>query len=91
MRPTLSPLLQSLRRKRQSFLNLGNRQRRIQSLRTSPAAVENRVAPVDTHAVVQCVVALRCLFVTAVRDPTVRLQEDGRTQVLFAVPPVGRA
>jgi len=46
------------------------------------------VAAVDAHAVVQGGLALLGLLVTRVGQPAVRLQQDGRAQVLLAVPPV---
>lgn len=49
------------------------------------------MATVDAHAVVEGGLALGGLLVTRVDQPTVRLEEDGRTKVLLAVPPVGGA
>lgn len=49
------------------------------------------MASVHTHAVVQGGLALLGLLVTGVGEPAVRLQENGGTEVFFAVPPVGRA
>jgi hypothetical protein len=56
-----------------------------------PRAVENGVASVQAHAVVEGVLALGLLLVTRVGDPAVRLEENGRSEVLLLVPPVGRA
>lgn len=49
------------------------------------------MAAVDAHAVVQGGLALLGLLVARVGQPAVRLQQDGRAQVLLAVPPVRRA
>src|ERR1700761_5547900 len=84
-------LLQHLPAKSQTPLDLRNCQRWIQSFRTRPRAVENSMAPVQTHAVVQRILALLCLLISAIRDPAVGLEEYCRAEVLFAVPPVRRA
>ena len=49
------------------------------------------MATVHAHAVVEGVLALRSLLVSAVGDPAVGLQKHGWAQVLLAVPPVGWA
>lgn len=46
------------------------------------------MASVQAHAVVESVLALGLLLVSRVGDPAVRLEEDGRAEVLFLVPPV---
>lgn len=63
----------------------------IQALGTSSRAVEDGVAPVQAHAVVEHLPPLGVALVARVVEPAVRLQEDGRTEVLLAVPPVGGA
>lgn len=60
----------------------------VQALGASPRAVKNGVATVDAHAVIQGVLALGGLLVTGIGQPTVRLEEDSRSEVLLAVPPV---
>ena len=50
----------------QLLLDLRNGQCRVQSLRASPRAVENGVATVHTHAVVQSGLALSLLLITRV-------------------------
>ena len=75
-------------RKRQALLNLSNRLRRVQTLRTRPAAVQDGVAPVQAHAVVELIQPLTGRFIARVGDPAVGLEEDGRAEVLLAVPPV---
>ena len=91
--PRLLPLssLIPILRKRHTLLNLRNRQRRIESLGTRSRAVQNRVAPVQAHAVVKRVLALSHLLVSAVCDPAVRLQQNSRAEVLLLIPPVGGA
>ncbi len=73
------------------LLDLRNRLARIQTLGARPRAVEDGVAPVQTHAVVQHLLALGLVLVAGIGEPAVRLQEHGGAEVFFAVPPVGRA
>jgi len=77
--------------KSHALLDLSNRQRRVQPLGAGPAAVQDGVATVQAHAVVESVLALRRLLVSAVGDPAVGLQQHGGSKVLLAVPPVGWA
>lgn len=49
------------------------------------------MAPVNAHAVVQSLLTLGRPLVTGVNQPAVGLKENGRPQVLLAVPPVRRA
>ena len=46
------------------------------------------MAPIQTHAVIQRLLAMLRLLVSAVSDPAIRLQQHGGAQVLFTVPPV---
>jgi len=62
----------------------------VQLLGTRVRAVHDRVAAVQLVGVVQTLQTLLRHLVTRVRDPTVRLLEDGGTQILVGVPPVGR-
>ena len=71
-----------------ALLDLGNRQRGVEALGACPRAVENGVASVQAHAVVEGVLALGLPLVTRVGDPAVRLEENGRSKVLLLVPPV---
>lgn len=71
------------------LLDLGDRIAGVQTLGTCSCAVENGVATIQTHRVVEGVLALNFPLVTRVDQPPVGLEEDGRTQVLFCVPPVG--
>jgi hypothetical protein len=71
-----------------ALLNLGNRQRGVQALGACPRAVENGVASVQAHTVVEGVLALGLPLVTRIGDPAVRLEENSRSKVLLLVPPV---
>jgi len=57
--------------KSHALLDLGNGESRVQALGASPAAVQNGVATVQAHAVVESVHALGGLLVTGVGDPAV--------------------
>lgn len=70
------------------LLDLLDRLGRVQALGTRSRAVEDGVASVQAHAVVEHLASLGVALVAGVVEPAVRLQEDGRTQVLLAVPPV---
>jgi hypothetical protein len=72
----------------QHLLDLGNGATRVQALGASPRAVENSVATVDAHAVVESGLALEGLLVTGIGQPTEGLKQDGGSEVLLAVPPV---
>lgn len=71
-----------------ALLDLGNGEGRVETLGASPAAVQDGVAAVQAHAVVQAVHALCSLLVTRVGNPAIGLHEDGGAEVLLAVPPV---
>ena len=75
----------------QHLLDLGNGPTGVQTLGAGPCAVEDGVAAVHAHAVVEGRLAFGGLLVTRISQPAVRLQQDGGTQVLLAVPPVRRA
>ena len=49
------------------------------------------MASVQAHAVVEGVLALGLLLITRVGDPAVGLEEDGGSEILLLVPPIGRA
>ena len=78
-------------RKGKLLLDLGDGLGRIEPLRTDPGAVHDGVAPIDAHRVIQLRFTLLLLLVARVGQPPESLQKDGRTQVLFRVPPVRRA
>jgi hypothetical protein len=77
--------------KRHLFLDLRNRQSGVQALGARPRAVEDGVASVQTHAVIQCCLSLLLLRVSRVCDPSVALHQDSRSKILLRVPPVGGA
>lgn len=72
----------------QHLLNLRNRTSRVQALGASSRAVEDSVAAVHAHAVIQSVLSLGGVLVTRVGQPAVGLEENGRAEILLAVPPV---
>lgn len=49
------------------------------------------MATVHAHAVVESGLALSGLLVTGIGQPTEGLEQDGRSEVLLTVPPVGWA
>jgi len=86
--PHLIKLPTTLYLQHHRLLNLRDSLCRVKTLWARPATVENGVTSVQTHAVVQGILALLCALVTRVGQPAVRLKEDSRSEVLFAVPPV---
>lgn len=70
------------------LLDLGDRQTGVETLGACAGAVENGVAAVQAHRVVEGVLALGRLLVTRVDEPPVRLEQDGGAQVLLRVPPI---
>ena len=83
-----NPPLNLLSRKRHTLLNLLDRLSRVQPLGTGPAAIHDRMAPVQGHAVIQHTLPLLLVLVPGISQPAVRLQQHGRTKVFLAVPPV---
>ena len=73
---------------RHRLFNFRNRLARIQPLWTRPTAVQNRMASVQAHAVIQHLFPLRFVLVAGIGQPAVWLQEHGGAEVFFAVPPV---
>lgn len=76
---------------RHTLLDLCNRFCRVQALRTCPRTVQNSVTSVQTHVVVQRLLALRLTLIPTVGQPPVALQQDGWAEILFTVPPVAGA
>ena len=72
-----------------SMLNLVNGTTRIQVLGASLGAVHNSVATVQLVGIIQVMQTLLSHFIAGIGNPTVGLLEDGRTQVLVSMPPVG--
>lgn len=84
-------LSHSLTRESHLLLDLGNRETGVETLGACPGAVENGVATVQAHGVVEGLLALLVSLVARVGEPSVGLEEDGGSEVLLRVPPVGRA
>lgn len=76
------------RLERELLLDLGNGKTRVKTLGAGSRAVENSVAPVESHAIVEVLSPLGSLLVSGVGEPAVRLEEDGGAKVLLGVPPV---
>lgn len=70
------------------LLELGDGEGRVETLGTCPGAVQDGVATVQRHGVVESVLASGGSLVTRVGDPAVGLEEDGGSEVLLGVPPV---
>lgn len=75
----------------EGMLNLVDGTTRVQLLGTSMSAVHDGMATVQLVGVVQVLQTLLRHLVTGIRNPAVRLLENGGTQVLVGVPPVGGA
>lgn len=73
----------------QLLLNLSNSQTWVQALRTSPRTVHDGVTSVQGHGVLQHLFSDLASLVSGVNQPSVCLHQNGRTQVLLLVPPVG--
>ena len=73
---------------RHRLLNLRNRLAGIQALRTRPRTIQDGMAAIQTHAVVQRLFPLDLVLVARVGEPAVGLEEHGGAEVFFAVPPV---
>lgn len=82
--PTVYPRL----RKRHRLLNLLNRLTRIQPLRTSPGAIQDRMAPVQAHRIIQRRLPRLRALISRINQPPVRLQQYCRPQVFLGIPPV---
>ena len=73
------------------MLQLVDRSTRIQILGASMRAVHNRMAAIQLVRIVQTLQSLLRHLITGIGDPSVRLLQNRRTQVLISVPPVRRA
>ena len=73
------------------MLQLVDRSTRIQILGASMRAVHNRMASIQLVRIVQTLQSLLRHLITGIGDPSVRLLQNRRTQVLISVPPVRRA
>ena len=72
-------------------LNLVNRSSGIQILRAGVRAVHDRMAAIQLVRIVQILQTLLGHLIARIGDPPIGLLQDGRAEVLVAVPPVGRA
>src|SRR5690606_31246755 len=75
----------------QQFLDLSDSLGRVQPLGACFGAVHDRVAAVQLERVFQLVQAGTGILVTRVHDPAIGLQQDGRTEITVAVPPIAGA
>src|SRR5579883_730602 len=75
----------------QQLLDLGDRLRRVEALRTGLGAVHDGVAAVEAERVLEIIEPLALGLVAAVGQPAIGLQQDRRAEVALALPPVGRA
>jgi len=64
---------------------------RIEPLRAGLGAVHDGVTAVEPERIFQIVQPLARRLVAAVGDPAIGLQQDGRTQIAIATPPIARA
>src|SRR5689334_11393388 len=72
-------------------LELGDRFRRVESLRAGLGAVHDCVAAVQPERILEIVEPLPGRLIAGVLDPARRLQQCRRTEEALAVPPVARA
>lgn len=77
--------------RRELELELGDRLRRVEALGARPGAVEDGVAAVQAHLVLELLLALHLVGVARVRNPAVRGHERRWAEVLVLVPPVAWA
>ena len=60
----------------------------VEPLGACARTVHDSVATVELEVVVQSLQTLLCGFITRVNDPTVRLHQHSRAEILVAIPPV---
>src|SRR5271166_633404 len=73
------------------FLDVDDRLGRVEALGAGLGAVHDRVAAVEAERVLEIVEPLALGLVARVDEPTISLEQDRRTQIAVAVPPVARA
>src|SRR5262245_48055187 len=73
------------------LLDLGDGLGRVEALRARLGAVEDGVAAVEAEGILEVVEPFTGRLVAAVDQPALRLQQDGRTEIAVAVPPIARA
>ena len=74
-----------------SVLQLVDRATRVEVLRASLGAVHDSMATIELVGIIQTLQTLLRHLITGIGNPAVSLLENGRTEVLIRVPPVGRA
>ena len=74
-----------------SVLQLVDRATRVEVLGASLGAVHDSMATVELVGIIQALQTLLRHLITGIGNPAVSLLENGRTEVLIRVPPVGRA
>ena len=74
-----------------SVLQLVDRTTGVEVLRASLRAVHDSMATVELVGIVQTLQTLLRHLITGIGNPAVSLLENGRTEVLIRVPPVGGA
>src|SRR3954452_5513685 len=72
----------------EQLLGLGDRLGGVEALGADVGAVHDRVAAVEAERVLELVEALAGIFVAAVGEPAIGLQEDRRPEELVRIPPV---
>lgn len=86
-----SPDIAQTHLKSHLLLDLRDSSTGVQSLRARPRAVQNSVASVQAHAVIQLRLSLLGLLISRVGNPAETLHQHSRAEVLLRVPPVRRA
>ena len=70
------------------LFDLGDSLSRIKALWTGVCAAHNGVTPIEAEWTFKVVQAFAGSLISAIHDPTICLQQDGRTEITVAVPPV---
>ena len=65
------------------LLDLRNRQPRIQAFGACPRAIQNSMTPIQTHTIIQGRLPLLLLFIPAIRQPPITLQQHRGSQILL--------
>src|SRR5262245_16891298 len=72
------------------LLDLGNRLRGIEAFRADLCAIHDRVAAIELERIFERIEPFALMFVAAIGDPTLRLQQGRRAHEALTVPPIGR-
>src|SRR5688572_16317514 len=75
----------------QHLLGLGDRLGGVEALRAGVGAVHDRVAAIEPERIFELVEPLALIFVAAVGEPAIGLEQDCGPQEAIAVPPIGWA